>query len=160
MDLISSATDFCIVVGICDYLGKINEINHESPRNTTSVVLTPRVSENVTQPRPRPCAAENVSSCAAMAEETSEQGHHLGEYLACIQRKIDGRGEPPAFTESTNKKDSCRKSERKDRELYRLCKIADYAEILKIGEFLQTRLARKQRQIAQHTLRRKCQMKK
>ena len=27
MDLISSANDFCIVVGICDYLGKINEID-------------------------------------------------------------------------------------------------------------------------------------
>ena len=33
MDLISSANDFCIVVGIC-----------ESRRNTASVVLPPRVS--------------------------------------------------------------------------------------------------------------------
>ena len=69
MDLISSANDFCIVFGICDYLGKINEIDFdESRRNTASVVLTPRVSENVTQPRPRPYAAERVSSCAPMAE--------------------------------------------------------------------------------------------
>ena len=30
MDRISSANDFCIVFGICDYLGKINEIDLES----------------------------------------------------------------------------------------------------------------------------------
>ena len=68
VDLLSSANDFCIVFGICDYLGKINEIDFESRRNTALVVLTRRVSENVTQPRPRPYAAENVSSCAPMAE--------------------------------------------------------------------------------------------
>ena len=45
MDLISSANDFCIVFGICDHLGKINEIDFESRRNKASVVLAPRVSE-------------------------------------------------------------------------------------------------------------------
>ena len=53
MDLIRSANDFCIVFGTRDYLGKI------------------RVSENVTQPRPRLYAVETVSSCAPKAEETS-----------------------------------------------------------------------------------------
>ena len=67
-DLISSANDFCIVFGICDYLGKIVEINLESRRNTVSVVLTPSVSENVTPPRLRLYASENVSSCAPVAE--------------------------------------------------------------------------------------------
>ena len=54
MDLISSANDICIVFRICDYLGKIDVIDLESQRNTASVVLPSRVSENLTQPRPRP----------------------------------------------------------------------------------------------------------
>ena len=52
MDLMSSANDFCIVFGICDDPGKVNEMDLESRRNKASVVLTPRVSENVTQYRP------------------------------------------------------------------------------------------------------------
>ena len=58
MDLISSASDICIVFGIYDYLRKVNEIDLESQRNTASFVLTPRVSENLIQHRPRPYAAE------------------------------------------------------------------------------------------------------
>ena len=38
MDLISSANDICIAFGICDYLGKFNEIDVESRRNSASVV--------------------------------------------------------------------------------------------------------------------------
>ena len=60
-DLISSANDICIVFGIYDCLGKIDEIDFQSQSNTASVVLTPRFSENLTQPRPRLCAAENFS---------------------------------------------------------------------------------------------------
>ena len=30
MDLISSATDICILYGVCDFLGKINKIDFES----------------------------------------------------------------------------------------------------------------------------------
>ena len=75
-----------------------------------------QVSENVTQPRPRPFAAENVSSCAPIAEgNLLARASPFGEYLGRMQRKIEGRGKPPATTESTNKNVSCRKSERKDR---------------------------------------------
>ena len=51
VDLISSANDFCIDFIVCDHLGKIYEIDVESPQNTASVVLTPRVSETVTLSR-------------------------------------------------------------------------------------------------------------
>ena len=45
MDLVSSANDVCIVFGICDYLGKVNDIDPESQRNTVSVILPPRIPE-------------------------------------------------------------------------------------------------------------------
>ena len=38
MDLISSANDICIAFGICDYPGKLGEIDVESRRNSASVV--------------------------------------------------------------------------------------------------------------------------
>ena len=66
-DLISLANGFCIVLVIRDYLGKINEIDLESRRNTASVVLTPRVSKNVTQSQLY--TADNFSCCAPTAEE-------------------------------------------------------------------------------------------
>ena len=66
MDLISSSSDFCTVFGICDYLGKINEIEFQSPRNTASVVFTPRVSVSVTLSPPY--AADNFSSCGLIAD--------------------------------------------------------------------------------------------
>ena len=45
MDLVSSANDICVVFGICDHLGKVNDIDPESQRNTVSVVLPPRIPE-------------------------------------------------------------------------------------------------------------------
>ena len=81
MNLISSADDFCIVFGRCDYLEKIKEINLESRRNTALVVFTPKVSENVTQPRPRSDAAERVSSCAPIAEGNFSARHHFWRIL-------------------------------------------------------------------------------
>ena len=48
--------------GICDYLGKINEIDLAGRRNTDSAVLTPRISETITLSRP--CAPDNFSSYA------------------------------------------------------------------------------------------------
>ena len=41
MDFINSANDICIPFGICDYLGKIDEIDLESRQNTASLVPTP-----------------------------------------------------------------------------------------------------------------------
>ena len=69
MDFISSASGFCIVFGICDFLGKSNEIDLGGRRSTASVVLTPRVSEAVTLSRPK--AADNFSTCASIAEEST-----------------------------------------------------------------------------------------
>ena len=66
MDLISSATDICILHGICDYFGKIIEIDLESRRRTASVLLTPRVSE--TASLSRASAADNPSNYAWIAE--------------------------------------------------------------------------------------------
>ena len=65
MDLIRSANDIRLVFVICVYLGKINEIDIESRRNTTPVVLTPRISETVALSRP--CAADNFSSYTSTA---------------------------------------------------------------------------------------------
>ena len=91
MDLISSANDICIAFGICDYLGKFNEIDVESRRNSASVVLTPSLGER-----------HSASTSAFCSWE-------------CLKLCSDSGGKPPATTESTNKNVSCRKSERKDR---------------------------------------------
>ena len=53
MDLISAANDISILFGICDYLGKIHEIDVESQRNTASVVLPPRTPRSVSTVRSR-----------------------------------------------------------------------------------------------------------
>ena len=50
----------CIVYGLCDYLGKINEDDLESRQNTASV-LAPRVSETAT-------LSHNFSTCAWIAQ--------------------------------------------------------------------------------------------
>ena len=60
--------------------------------------------------------------------------------MARIQRRIDGKGKPPAIpSQQTRKMVVGRANEKTDEELYRLCRIADYEEIVKILEFLQTR---------------------
>ena len=66
MDLISSANDFGMVFDIGDHLGKMNKTDHEGRRNTASVDLTSRVSENVSLSRAS--AADNIPSCASVAE--------------------------------------------------------------------------------------------
>ena len=43
MDLIHSAKHFCILYGICDYLGQIKQDDLESRQDSASMVLTPRV---------------------------------------------------------------------------------------------------------------------
>ena len=110
IDLLSSVNDFCIVFGNCFHLGRIHEIHLESRHNSASVVFTPRVPENVSQ---SPLyAADKFSSCTPMEERNLlARASSFEKNLVRRQRKIDGRGEPPAFSESTNKKASCRKSE-------------------------------------------------
>ena len=123
MDL-SSANDFCIVFGICDYFGKINEIDcDESRRHTASVVLAPRVSENVTQPRPRPYATERVSSCAPMAE-----GNHLARASPldytwhAYSARSTAQGNLLLFpNQQTRKMVVERANKTTDKELVRLC---------------------------------------
>ena len=150
IDLISSASNFCFVFGICGYLVKISEIGLDSRRNETSVVLTPTVSESATLSRP--CAADSVYRCAQTAEVNLwARASPCWKHLACRQRKIDGRGKL-LFTDSTDRKDSCRRANGKtDEEVDPLCKVVDHAEILEIGEFL---ACQKQRWNAQNTLRR------
>ena len=137
MNPIISANDFRIVLGICDHLGKITGTDLGSRQNTASVVLTPGVSETVALCRP--CAADNFSSCAPTAEgNLLTRASLFWEYLACRKRKIDGRGKPSGLfsNQQTRKAVVERANEKTDTELV-LCRIADDAEILKIGEFLQ-----------------------
>ena len=114
LDLISWANDFCGGFGICDYLGKINEINLESRQHAASVVLTPRVSETVTLSRLY-AADKFLKLCSDGGGKPLSKSITFWEYLACRQRRIDGRGKPPAMSESTIKKGSFRKSQRNDR---------------------------------------------
>ena len=87
---------------------------------------------NVTQLRPRPCAAEHFSSCVRIAERNlSAKASHLEN--TC--HAYSARSTTPV-TERAN--------EKTDEELYRLCEIADDAD----------KACTKQRWIAQHTLRR------
>ena len=141
-DLISSANDFCVVFRISDGLLKIHEIDFESRPNTASIVLTPRVSETVTLSRPY--AADNFSICASMAEENlSQQEHHLLRMLS-MQTARDQRQRETCGHFRINKQQRQLSKERTKRQSKNIfdCKIADHAEILKIGELLQTRPAR------------------
>ena len=105
-------------------------------------------------PLSRPCAADNVDRCAQTAEGNLwARASPCWKHLTCRQRKIDGRGK--LFTDSTDKKDSCRRANGKtDEEVDPLRKVVDDAEILEVGEFL---ACQKQRWNAQHTLRRNWQ---
>ena len=154
MDLISSASDFCIVFGICDYLGENNEIDLESRRNTASVVISPRVSENVTQPRPQPHAAENVSSRAQIAggNQLARASPLENTWHAYGARSTAERNFLLSPNQQTRKIVVERANEETDEELYRLCKIADDAEILKIGEFPSNKACTKQRWIGLHSI--------
>ena len=66
MELISSANDICILYGICNYLGKRQTDDLESRQDSTSIVLTPRVSE--TASLSRASAAGNLSDYLRIAE--------------------------------------------------------------------------------------------
>ena len=56
MDLIRSANDICIAFGICDYPGKLSEIDVESRRNSASFVLTPSLGERHSASTPAFCS--------------------------------------------------------------------------------------------------------
>ena len=63
--------------------------------------------------------------------------------MACWEREIDGRGNLRLILDTeTTKAIIERANETTLKEFVRLCEIAEYADMLKIGEYLQTRLAR------------------
>ena len=45
MELISSASDACMLYGICAYLGQMKQDGLASREDSASIVLAPRVSE-------------------------------------------------------------------------------------------------------------------
>ena len=96
------------------FLGKINGIDLESRHDTASVVLTPRVSETVTLSRLY-AADKFLKLCSDGGGKPLSKSITFWEYLACRQRRIDGRGKPPAISQSTIKKGSFGKSEWEDR---------------------------------------------
>ena len=137
MDFINSANDIWIALGICDYLGKIDEIDLERRQNTASVVPTPRISETATVSRA--CAADNFTSHAGIAEGnfSTRASAVEGAWHACSARSAEGNlrlilleEATKAVVERPNEKNS-----------FDCVQIADNAEILKIGRFLQTRPA-------------------
>ena len=138
-DLTSSANDFCIVFRIYDCLRKIHEIDFESRPNTAAIVLTPRVSETVTLSRP--CAADNFSSCASVAEENlSQQEHHLLRMLG-MQTARDQRQRETCGHFRINKQQRQLSKERTKRQ----------RKNLKVGDF-PTKACKEQCWNAQHTL--------
>ena len=113
----------------------------QSQQNVASVVFTPRVSETVTLSQPH--ANDNFSSCASTAEgnlsaraSTSENAWHADSKRSTVEGNLQ-----LLPNQQTTKAVVERANETTDKELVRLCKIADYAEILKIGEILRTRPA-------------------
>ena len=124
----------------CDFLGKIHEIDHESPQNTASVVLTPE--------------SRRLSLCLDLVQlkmfqvvlpqrtSTTKQGHHFLRMLADSERSTAEGNLQQIPNQQTTKAVAERANGTTANELVRLCKIADYAEIQKIGEFFQTRHAR------------------
>ena len=69
MELISSASDTCILYGICACLGKLQPDDLESRQNSASIVDTPRVSERASLSRA--LDADDLSDYAWLAVETS-----------------------------------------------------------------------------------------
>ena len=122
MDLISSANDFCIVFSeFCNYLGKIDEFDLESRRNTASVVCSPRVSETATLSRHY--AADNFSSCAQASEGNFLAGASPFEIIwhAYVERST-AEGHLLLLPNRQRRKTVVeRANEKTDEELYRQC---------------------------------------
>ena len=118
-------------------------IHFQTRRNTASVVLTPRVSETATLSRPH-AADDNFQTCAQ-----TEEGNLLtrgspfeNTWHADSERSTAEGNLRPFPNEQTRKAVVEKANEKTNEELDRLCFLADYAEILQIGKFLQTRPAR------------------
>ena len=107
MYLITSAIDLCFVFGICDYLGKVNEIDIENQRHT-ACSLSKSLWDRHSASTLTLCCWKCLTFYTDSGGKPLSKNILFGEYLACIQRKNDGRGE-------SNKEDCCRKSERKAR---------------------------------------------
>ena len=141
-----------------NYLGKRQTDDLESRQDSTSIVLSPRVSE--TASLSRASAAGNLSDYLRIAEGHLSARASTGksDVFATSARAAGNFGLIPK-RETTEAVDE-RANVKRDKELVRLCKIADYADTMKIGQYLQTRPARKQLGNALHTLWRSWQTNK
>ena len=127
MAFISSANDICMLQGICDYLGKRKQDDLESRKDSASIVLVPRVSE--TASLSRASVVDNLTDYARIAEE------HLSARASIVECDLfSTRATTEAFVERANVT--------RDKELVRLCGIADHVETLNIGQHLQKSPAR------------------
>ena len=93
----------------------------------------------------RSLAADNFSSCALITEENlSAWEHHLFQNtLQADSERSTAEGNLRLFpNQQTTKAVVERATETTYKEVGRLCKLAEHAEILKIGDFFQTKLAR------------------
>ena len=136
IDLISSANDIYILYGICDYLGKINQIGLESRRNTASVVpYSKSLGERHSASTLTLCSWQFLKLCSDGGGQPLSKSiifwKKLGMQTAKDRRQRETSGYFP--NQLTRRPVVERANEKDDEELYRLCKIADYAQILKIG---------------------------
>ena len=140
MDLVSSANDVCIVFGICDHLVKVNHIDPQSQRNTVLVVLPPRIPETFN-------LFDNMQlkiPPVMLRQGTSQEEHHFLTMLG-MQTEEDWRQRDTSSYFWIMKQPGQLLKERTNlqkKNLFDCVKIADYAEIQKIGEFLQRRPSR------------------
>ena len=113
----------CFLFGICDHLEKISKDDLESRPNGSAADNPSNYDWT---------AEENLSARASTVESdgTANSASAAEENFQIIPSKETTE----AVVERANVT--------KDKELVRLCKNADYAEILKIGRYLQTRPAR------------------
>ena len=113
MELISSANDICILYGICNYLGKRQTDDLESRQDSTSIVLTPRVSE--TASLSRASAAGNLSDYLRIAEGHLSARASTGksDVFATSARAAEGNF---GLIPKRNYRGSWWKSERKKRQ--------------------------------------------
>ena len=141
MDLISSVKDMCILHGICNDHGKINQGGLESRQTSASIVLSPRVSETAS---PSPASAvDNLSDHAWIAEGhlSARASTFESDWFADSARAAEGNVWL-ILNEETNEAVVEKGNVTREKELLRLCTNTNYAEILRIGQYIQTRPAR------------------
>ena len=111
MDLISSAKDKCMVFGICDDLGKINEIDIERHMFSAEVVLCSKNLEEL-QTTSTTCSWTFVKLCVHSRGKFLSKNIIFRECFACSRWKIlTAEWNFWLFPNHENSCGSCRKSE-------------------------------------------------